>query len=874
MFHVMFQQASSYDVAVLCKTEALHHDAIIKHYIDPMKQLGCKASFIGFSLEYNGSKKVTAAYAKEYLTQELLPELRELGVKVLYCTDGNYFKVLTKNTKAEPFFGYVVPCAIPGYEDMQVVLSGNHRALFANDALQPKIDLANQTLVNHLKGTYKEIGTDIVKFEKLIPCDAYEIGMELAKLHQYPVLTCDIEAFSLRHTKAGIGTISFAWNQHEGIAIDIEHVAARMGFRNTANSRRAKSLLKGFFETYKGKLIFHNCTYDIKVLIYELWMRNLLDTEGLLQGLSVMTRDFEDTKIISYLATNSCAGNHLSLKEQAHEFAGNYAQSEINDITQIGSRSLLHYNLVDCLSTWYVYNKNTPIMVNDEQDKIYEEIFKPALRNIIQMELTGMPLNMERVIEVDKILKGIIDENYKVLADSKIMQDFNDFMKDKIAVKKNAKYKKKRVTADDIEYTFNPNSNDQLIALIHEFIGYDVYATTDSGQPAVGGDELKGHIGRSDNPEIQSILKAIFKIKEGDKIRNTFIAKFLEADEGPDGWHYLFGSFNLGGTKSGRLSSSDPNLQNLPSGSTYGKLVKSCFQAPPGWLFVGLDYASLEDRINTLLTKDPNKLKVYTDGFDGHSYRAVSYWPSEFPHIDITDPKSVNSLQAVKGSKEDKIRSKSKAPTFALTYQGTWKTLVSNCGFHPEEAKEIEMRYHQLYEVSDKWVQAKLDQAAVDGYVTLAFGLRLRTPILAKTILGNSYTPYQAAAEGRTAGNAVSGQSYGLLNTRAGFELQHRVLNSKYRLDIKPCAHIHDAQYLLVRDSIESVEWLNKNIVECVEWQELPEIQHDEVKLTGDLGIFWPSWANEITLPHNATPEKIVEVANEGKQLYLNPPEK
>ena len=48
-----------------------------------------------------------------------------------------------------------------------------------------------------------------------------------------------------------------------------------------------------------------------------------------------------------------------------------------------------------------------------------------------------------------------------------------------------------------------------------------------------------------------------------------------------------------------------------PSGSTYGKLIKSCFQAPPGWVFVCSDYAALEDRVNTLLTKDPNKLKIY-----------------------------------------------------------------------------------------------------------------------------------------------------------------------------------------------------------------------------------------------------------------------
>lgn len=77
-----------------------------------------------------------------------------------------------------------------------------------------------------------------------------------------------------------------------------------------------------------------------------------------------------------------------------------------------------------------------------------------------------------------------------------------------------------------------------------------------------------------------------------------------------------------------------------------------------------------------------------------------------------------------------------------------------------------------------------------------------------------------------------------------------------------------DAQYGLVRNTPEAVKWLNDNIVECVEWQELPEIQHDEVKLTGDLGIFYPNWANEITLKHNINYEGIVNTCAEGVKKF------
>lgn len=82
-----------------------------------------------------------------------------------------------------------------------------------------------------------------------------------------------------------------------------------------------------------------------------------------------------------------------------------------------------------------------------------------------------------------------------------------------------------------------------------------------------------------------------------------------------------------------RLLPNTWNLQNLPASSRYAKWIKSCFKAPPGWLFLGLDFASLEDRISALTTKDPNKLRVYTDGFDGHSLRAAAYWPDKMPEI-------------------------------------------------------------------------------------------------------------------------------------------------------------------------------------------------------------------------------------------------
>ena len=193
---------------------------------------------------------------------------------------------------------------------------------------------------------------------------------------------------------------------------------------------------------------------------------------------------------------------------------------------------------------------------------------------------------------------------------------------------------------------------------------------------------------------------------------------------------------------------------------------------------------------------------------------------------------------------------------------------MSNLGWEMEKAKSIEAGYHQLYQVSDQYVQDRLHQASKDGYVTVAFGLRVRTPLLKQVLFGGPKMPYEAAAEGRTAGNAL-GQSFGQLNNRAAVEFMNKVRASKYRLDIKMVALIHDALYLLVRDNVEVVEWANRELIKSMQWQELPEIQHPTVKLGAALDLYWPDWSHAITIPNNADQETIINICNAKRQDLL-----
>lgn len=837
-----------YPVAIL--VPKIKKDEIKREYLDPYGL--DPENVIVISLHQSKTKKKTpASEMKEYISSEIVPVLNDLGVSYVLVGDSEYYKVFTKQTKAELMLGYVVDSA---YGDWHTVYVPNYQGVWRDPApVRTKIAQSMNAFAAHAAGTYETPGAGIIRFQEY-PSDPLEIKAWLDKLLAMKCpLTVDIEGWGLKPYSAGIATITFCWNEHEGIAFPVDY---------SDNPELVRALLREFFERCEQTLIYHHIAFDVMVLVYQLYMKHITDTKGLLRGLVVLLRNWHDTRLITYLATNSCAGNRLGLKDQAQEFAGNYALESIEDITKIPLDKLLTYNLVDGLSTWHVFNKHWQTMVDDQQLKIYNQVFKPAIYDIIQMQLTGLPINMDRVKEVKMILQKDNDDALAKMMASDVMEEYIYLLNEKWVAKRNSELKKKRVTLLDADEKFNPNSGDQLISLLYEHLELPVLGRTKSGLPETGGDTLKALKKHTKDPKILEFLDALLAYKAVNKILTSFIPAFEKARPGPDGWHYLLGNFNLGGTVSGRLSSSDPNLQNLPAtGSKYAKLIKSCFQAPPGWLFCGIDFASLEDRISALTTKDPMKLKVYTEGYDGHSLRAYAYFGEQMPDIDPNSVESINSIQ----NKYKSLRQESKAPTFALTYQGTYRTLMVNCGFTEELARMIEERYHIAYVVSDKWVAEHLDNAMQTGYVTAAFGLRVRTPLLKQVVRGTRQTPQEAEAEGRTAGNAL-GQSWCLLNSRAGSEFMGKVRRSRHCFSIRPCAQIHDAQYYLVIDNVKVIKYANDNVVQACEWQDDDLIAHDEVKLGGNFSIHYPDWSKECDLPNYANENEIIETV----QHYWN----
>jgi DNA polymerase I len=605
------------------------NDYYIKPYLNEYKD-----SIINFEVKTD-PKRTKVTTIETYMDQ-INKYCKQLGVTNLIVTDGDYFKYLTKVKKLNPQLGYKLNSFCNNYN---VFYCPSYKNIYYNPEVINNIKLALVAVNNHLKGTYQDLGTNIIHSYKFLYRikDIKEALDNLLTLNQ--PLTADIETFSLKFDEAGLGTISLSTDKHNGIVIACDVTTNQTKVVNY----KVRALLKDFFIQFSkiNKLIWHNCSYDITVLIYQLFMSDLEDIKGLLEGLEVFTNNFDDTKIISYLALNSTSKPSLSLKDLSHEFSGNYAVEDIKDILQIPFNDLCKYNLIDCLSTWYVYEKYYDLMVQDKQLELYEGLFKDTLKDIIQMQLTGLPIKMDQVKSTHKELENQLNAYLDNIHNSKIISKFNYYLKEQEVNLYNSTRVKKRITFDDATAEFNPNSNPQLVELLYsnDFMALPVLDLTDKGNPATSSKTISKLINHTENQEYRDLLSNLVEYNKLNKILTAFFPAFLNAKECNSN-HYLYGFFNLGGTVSGRLSSNNINLQNLPStGSKYAKPVKKCFGFNnKEWLFVGADFNALEDRIICLLTKDPVRRSIYLDGYDGHCRNSYAYYTEQMPDIQLAEP--------------------------------------------------------------------------------------------------------------------------------------------------------------------------------------------------------------------------------------------
>lgn len=563
-------------------------------------------------LEYFDGK-TPAKYCKEWIKEKLLPLLKELSTCYVYCADSAYFKYLTGlKTSIDAF------ASIHTIKDthIKIVCGVNYGALIYNPVVTTRnLDISLKTFY---KAITAPVSTDQYDF---IHSAKYprrkEIRGVLEALLNEPCIAVDIETTSLKVHEAELVSICFCRDKHNGIAFPVEDI----------------QVLKDFFEEYQGKVIYHNASYDVSVLIYRLYMDSPRDIVGLNKGLDVLTKNFEDTWIIAHLCLNSTARIGLGLKSLALEHSGQYALEEIKDVLSVPMPKLLLYNLIDGLNTQFLYQKYLPLLKEEDQVEQYRGIFLNSLKAVIYMQLCGLHIDMEKVQQLKNTLQTKKDELEVYLTELPQVQEALQLLKESVLADSNKKLKVKKHTLDMPKYsemTFNFNSSTQLQILLYDVMQYPVTNTTQAGAPATDTKTLKHMI--KEGSDQDNILTSLVQLKNINIILNNFIPSFegsIETDEG----FFLHGSFNLTGVPSGRTSSSNPNLQNIPSGSTYGKAIKECFTSSDDWVFCGADFSSLEDRINTLLTRDENKMKIYLEGFDGHSLRAYTYFKEAMPEI-------------------------------------------------------------------------------------------------------------------------------------------------------------------------------------------------------------------------------------------------
>ncbi|MDT7910110.1 DNA polymerase I [Thermus sp.] len=254
-------------------------------------------------------------------------------------------------------------------------------------------------------------------------------------------------------------------------------------------------------------------------------------------------------------------------------------------------------------------------------------------------------------------------------------------------------------------HPFNLNSRDQLERVLFDELGL----------PAIGKTEKTGKRSTSAAVlealrEAHPIVEKILQYRELTKLKSTYI------DPLPDLIHPRTGRlhtrFNQTATATGRLSSSDPNLQNIPVRTPLGQRIRRAFIAEEGWLLVALDYSQIELRVLAHLSGDENLIRVFQEGRDIHTETAS--WMFGVPR-EAVDPL---------------MRRAAKTINFGVLYGMSAHRLSQELAIPYEEAQAFIERYFQSFPKVRAWIEKTLEEGRRRGYVETLFGRRRYVPDL------------------------------------------------------------------------------------------------------------------------------------------------
>jgi len=489
-----------------------------------------------------------------------------------------------------------------------------------------------------------------------------EFDQWLAKISAAELTAVDTETTSLNYMQAELVGISLSVKPGEAAYIPVAHDYP--GAPDQLNRNDVLAALKNFLENPDKKKVGHHLKYDAHILArYDIALRGM-QFDSMLESYvlnSVATRHDMDSTARHYLGLNTIhyedvagkGAKQLTFNQIDLEQAGPYA-AEDADITL-----KLHQHL------W------TLLQATGSLRRVYEEIEQPLVPVLLEIEETGVLIDRDMLKkqsgELAKTMLGLEAKAHELAGGP-----------------------------------FNLGSPKQLQQILFTELGLPVIRKTPKGQPSTAEDVLQELAGDYELPSV------VLEYRSVSKLKSTYTDK-LPLQISPD-TNRVHTSYHQAVAATGRLSSTDPNLQNIPIRTPEGRRIREAFIAPPGSLLLAADYSQIELRIMAHLSADEGLLAAFADDRDVHQATAAEVF--ELSLDDVT---------------ADHRRS-AKAINFGLMYGMSAFGLAKQLGISRGEAQEYVNLYFDRYPGVKKFMDDIRDQAREQGYVETVFGRRLYLP--------------------------------------------------------------------------------------------------------------------------------------------------
>jgi len=481
----------------------------------------------------------------------------------------------------------------------------------------------------------------------------------LKLLQQADLIAIDTETTDLNYMNAEIVGLSFAINPHEAYYLPLAHDYA--GAPQQLNREPTLAKLKSILEDSNKPKVGHNLKYDQEVLA-----NYKINLQGVVY----------DTMLESYVLDNTTSRHNLdslALKYLGHknisyeEIAGKGAKQI--PFSQVPIEQATDYAAEDADITLQLHQYLWPKIENNPKIK---HVF-----NTIDMPLINVLSNIER---------------YGVLIDAKALQQQSNEISERLLSLEQQVFS----LADCV---FNLDSPKQLQEIFYTKLGLPILKRTPKGQPSTA------------EPILQELAlnfplpKLILEYRSLSKLKSTYTDKLpLQINPRTNRIHT---SYQQTVTSTGRLASSNPNLQNIPIRTNEGKRIRKAFIAPPDYKILAADYSQIELRLMAHFSQDENLLDAFKKGLDIHSATASQVFETELDKI-TTDQ-----------------RRKAKAINFGLIYGISAFGLTKQLGIERAAAQAYIDAYFAQYPKVLAYMQSTCEFAHQHGYVETLFGRRL-----------------------------------------------------------------------------------------------------------------------------------------------------